>query len=258
MFIAHVPSGYILSVSLLERLRRPLVPAASVLWAGMTGALAPDFDLAYFFLVDHRHTHHHKYFTHWPMFWLLLLVIAMLWLRFDGKSRTALLSWVFCLGCTLHVILDSFVGDIWWFAPSVDKPFALFTVQAVFQPWWLNFILHWSFAVEAGICLWAGLLYRRRSQMKRSMRVIKPWPLLAFAITALGLAGCQEKTVAVEPAPAPPLVGADRDAHGCIGSAGYSWCAREKACVRSWELAKEKGFENSVEGFGKYCSSTTP
>lgn len=88
------------------------------------------------------------------------------------------------------------------------------------------------------------------------MTVKTLWPLLAIAITALGLAGCQDKAVAVEPAPV--LVGADRDAHGCIGSAGYSWCAREKACVRSWELAQEKGFENSVEGFGKYCSSRAP
>lgn len=170
MFIAHVPSGYILSVSLLERIRHAPASTSAIFWAGMTGALTPDFDLAYFYLVDHRHTHHHKYFTHWPMFWLLLLTVAMLWLRFDSKSRVALLSWIFCLGCTLHVILDSFVGDIWWFAPFINKPFALFTVQAAFQPWWLNFIWHWSFAVEAGICLWAGLLYRRRSPMNKSMK----------------------------------------------------------------------------------------
>lgn len=32
-----------------------------------------------------------------------------------------------------------------------------------------------------------------------------------------------------------PLVGADRDAHGCIGSAGYSWCEPQQKCLRSWE-----------------------
>lgn len=86
------------------------------------------------------------------------------------------------------------------------------------------------------------------------MKLIKQWPLWVFTVIGLSLAGCQDKTATVEPAPV--LVGADRDAHGCIGSAGYSWCAREKACVRPWELTKEKGFENSAEGFGKYCSST--
>lgn len=55
----------------------------------------------------------------------------------------------------------------------------------------------------------------------------------------------------------PGLVGADRDAHGCIGSAGYSWCARAAACVRPWELAHEKGFENSAEAYRKYCSGVS-
>lgn len=31
-----------------------------------------------------------------------------------------------------------------------------------------------------------------------------------------------------------PLVGADRDVHGCIGSAGYTWCASKKKCLRLW------------------------
>jgi hypothetical protein len=31
------------------------------------------------------------------------------------------------------------------------------------------------------------------------------------------------------------IVGGDKDAHGCIGSAGYSWCATKQKCIRSWE-----------------------
>ena len=50
--------------------------------------------------------------------------------------------------------------------------------------------------------------------------------------------------------------GSDRDAHGCIGSAGYSWCAREHRCARPWELAKEKGFASTEEAFRAYCSAT--
>jgi len=33
----------------------------------------------------------------------------------------------------------------------------------------------------------------------------------------------------------PPLVGGDRDAHGCIGSAGYQWCEAKAKCLRIWE-----------------------
>jgi hypothetical protein len=33
----------------------------------------------------------------------------------------------------------------------------------------------------------------------------------------------------------PPVVGGDKDAHGCIGSAGYSWCEAKNKCLRVWE-----------------------
>lgn len=35
----------------------------------------------------------------------------------------------------------------------------------------------------------------------------------------------------------PPLVGGDKDAHGCIGSAGYMWCENKTKCLRIWEEA---------------------
>jgi len=31
------------------------------------------------------------------------------------------------------------------------------------------------------------------------------------------------------------LVGGDRDEHGCIGSAGYTWCENKQKCLRVWE-----------------------
>lgn len=86
--------------------------------------------------------------------------------------------------------------------------------------------------------------------------------LLTASAIVLALSGCpqQPETTptpsAVETPPA-PVVGGDRDAHGCIASAGYAWCERERACVRSWELAKEKGFENDAEAFRRYCESPT-
>ncbi len=47
----------------------------------------------------------------------------------------------------------------------------------------------------------------------------------------LGLAACATPGKRV-------LVGADRDAHGCIGSAGYVWNESLQQCVRPWELKK--------------------
>lgn len=36
--------------------------------------------------------------------------------------------------------------------------------------------------------------------------------------------------------PQEPVVGADRDAHNCIASAGYTYSAVRGACVRLWEV----------------------
>jgi len=35
--------------------------------------------------------------------------------------------------------------------------------------------------------------------------------------------------------PQSPRLGADRDEHGCIGSAGYVWCEVQKDCIRLFE-----------------------
>jgi hypothetical protein len=32
------------------------------------------------------------------------------------------------------------------------------------------------------------------------------------------------------------IVGGDRDEHGCIPSAGYSWCEELQQCIRPWEV----------------------
>lgn len=58
-------------------------------------------------------------------------------------------------------------------------------------------------------------------------------------------------------ATAPRQVGGDRDAHGCIASAGYRWCERSARCERPWELAKAAGFENTAEAFERHCRVET-
>lgn len=164
MFIAHAPAGYILAVSLLKRLRQPGITASLVIVAGVSGGFFPDLDLLYFYLVDNRQTHHHKYFMHWPSVWLGLLALAILYWQLSHRSATGLAWVIFATAGVLHLVLDSLVGDIWWFAPFIDKAYAAFTVPALHQPWWLNFVLHWSFATELFICGWALLVYRQRKR----------------------------------------------------------------------------------------------
>lgn len=84
---------------------------------------------------------------------------------------------------------------------------------------------------------------------------------LAIATTACSSLssgdGETSRTEAPTPAQAAEArpIGGDRDAHGCLVAAGYAWCERERACVRPWELAQEKGFDNSAGGFSTYCAA---
>jgi len=38
-------------------------------------------------------------------------------------------------------------------------------------------------------------------------------------------------------------IGGERDEHGCLGPAGYSWCEAKQACIRVWE---------------QYCTAAAP
>ncbi len=52
------------------------------------------------------------------------------------------------------------------------------------------------------------------------------------------------------------LLGGGHDAHGCNGSAGYSWCEKTQSCERPWELAKKKDFPNTPEAFNAFCNNS--
>jgi len=161
MIIAHLPAGYVIS-KLLVRHAEPLgVPATAFLWAGVIGAIAPDLDMFYFHLVDHRQHHHHTYFTHYPILWLVLLAASAIWLYNARTKNHAACAAIFSLNGLAHMFFDTIVGDIWWFAPWGNESFAFFTVPALYKPWWLNFLLHWSFALELAVLAWAIYLWRK-------------------------------------------------------------------------------------------------
>ena len=51
------------------------------------------------------------------------------------------------------------------------------------------------------------------------------YAILSLFAVALLLFGCVSG----------PMPGSDRDAHGCIASAGYTWCDANQGCIRAWE-----------------------
>lgn len=163
MIIGHLPAGYIFSRLLTHKLSSIGISNHHVALFTVLGAIVPDFDMLYFYLVDNRQHHHHTYWTHYPILWLSLLVASSVWYRLAGNKSIAMLTIVFSLGGIIHLLLDSIVGDVWWLAPFIDQPYSMFTVPALFKPWWLNFILHWSFALELLLTFCAILLWRRKA-----------------------------------------------------------------------------------------------
>ena len=51
--------------------------------------------------------------------------------------------------------------------------------------------------------------------------------IIGLALGLMLIAGC-----ATQPG---PILGGDKDEHGCIPSAGYSWCEAKQKCLRTWE-----------------------
>ena len=168
MIIGHLPAGYIVSRLLVRHAESIGVSAKGFISASVIGAVAPDLDMFYFHLVDDRQHHHHTYFTHYPVVWFALLTASLAWLFIASKKNYAACAAVFSLNGFVHLILDTIVGDIWWFAPLSNEPFAFFTVPALYKPWWLNFLLHWSFAFEIAVIGWAVYLWRKSCHHKRT------------------------------------------------------------------------------------------
>lgn len=167
MFIAHLPVGYIVSSLAHDHCASDAhLSRQQFLACGLLGSIFPDFDLFYFYFVDHQQFHHHGYWTHLPIFWLLSFAVFGSFCHF-AKWRTAMIGLsIFAINGFLHLLLDSIVGDIRWLYPWSDTAFALFTVPALHQPWWLNFILHWSFAVEISLTITAIILLYKRKIIK--------------------------------------------------------------------------------------------
>ena len=62
---------------------------------------------------------------------------------------------------------------------------------------------------------------------------------LAAIIALMFVAGCAEEQ----------LIGGDKDEHGCLIAAGYSWCESKQECIRTWEegCPSEEEFECEVD-----------
>lgn len=162
MFIAHLPAGYLATRLLLRG--RDLSGAARrrLMGLGMAASLLPDLDLLWFYLVDERRQVHHAYLPHKPFAWLVALAVAAGVMRMMRASRQAWIALaVLGANAMLHVVLDTTAGGIRWLWPWTEAEFAMSQPAARYQPWYLNFVLHWTFALEMALVITAVWVWTR-------------------------------------------------------------------------------------------------
>jgi inner membrane protein len=167
VFIAHLPAGYLATRMILDRRPAPQPLRRRLLALGMAASVLPDLDLLWFYFVSDRRQVHHAYLPHLPLAWAGLFALAALvpWMR-RAERVVWLGALAFSANIILHLVLDTIAGGIRWLWPFSDAEFALSHVEARYSPWYLNFVLHWTFAMEIALlvcALWFAWRHRMRN-----------------------------------------------------------------------------------------------
>lgn len=154
MITAHLPSGYVLGAS--------TGLAELAFFAALAGAVFPDVDLIWFYFVDDRAFHHHRYWVHAPVFAagcgvvLILLAVAL-------APKWKLAAIAFSAAWLLHILLDSVVGEIMWLWPYSTQLYSLFTVPGREGVHFIvAFLTHWTILFEGLVWTAAAVLWMRR------------------------------------------------------------------------------------------------
>lgn len=163
MFIAHLPVAYLASRALAKRGAGSSAEGRRLIGLGMAAGLAPDLDLLWFFLVDQRRQVHHNYLPHLPAFAIACIAAAALALAMARARRETWLALAAAgLNWMLHLVLDTVAGGVQWLWPLSRHELVLSHVEARYQPWYLNFLLHWTFALELALVTVALWTWKRR------------------------------------------------------------------------------------------------
>lgn len=166
MFFGHLPAGYLCTTWLLKKREFAPRDRNTLMLLGLIGSIAPDLDMFYFYLLDHRQHWHHTYFSHWPSFWLSVMTLSVL---LGWVTQNRVWAWrgiLLSVNAFGHLVLDTHVGRIRWLEPFSKEWFYFFDIPARYQPKILNFVFHWTFLFE--IALASAAIYVFMSQRRLS------------------------------------------------------------------------------------------
>jgi hypothetical protein len=81
--------------------------------------------------------------------------------------------------------------------------------------------------------------------MKFVLRLLRSFSLLLITASASASINGSHETAST---PA-------KDAYGCVGAEGYSWCVKLKQCVRPSKILIENNLELTAENFHDFCQN---
>jgi len=169
MFIAHLPAGFLLTRRFLKT-ERNNVNYIKFLFVGLVASIAPDFDMAYFYLIDNRQHPHHSYWTHIPIYWIGLYALFVYpTYRFFGQLGVRLLS-LFLICGLLHMMLDSIASGIKWLYPFNTDYHGIWRIPSLYDWWVANYLFHWTFLLELLIIATAAFTFLRDRRLLSDLR----------------------------------------------------------------------------------------
>lgn len=156
MLLAHLPAGYLLSSAMARG-----QDVRGIFWLGLLGSIFPDLDMLYFYLIDERAHSHRTYLTHLPVFWLCVTFAAAALCGVMQRQKLTLGCKVFLANIWLHLLLDTTMAPVYWFAPFSDTGIRFYTLELnrMFDFWAFNYLMHPFFACELIIMLAAVWLW---------------------------------------------------------------------------------------------------
>jgi inner membrane protein len=184
MIFGHLPGSYI-TMTLTERLwRRDLtLQEAKVVYAcGILAGVAPDVDVLFAGITDHRGS-----IVHTPFFWVICATgVALLAIPFrQRQSLLQHLALAILIGAATHILLDAIFVGVRLLYPLSNEYFRMRPpISSRYDNWIINYLLHPMFLTE--IYTFAGaIMLRRQRRAKASSRGVVGFLLMNKGVVGL-------------------------------------------------------------------------
>ncbi len=165
MFIGHIPTNYLVACATDRIISLQFRTLALKIF--VIAGILPDLDMLYFYLLDSRNHHHHLYWTHIPLYWIIMYIGSCVVSLLSRSRKLFILSSAFLLGIMMHLLLDTPMGGIAWLYPVSSKLYYWTIVPARYDWWVWNFIFHWTFLSELVISAAALIVFLRRRKNRQ-------------------------------------------------------------------------------------------